>query len=175
MDCLKIVSQAHIALSTNKRVTSYRKAVKRSRRGKGVLNKVINNLPVELHILGYQYCGPGTKLTKRLARGDPGINPLDKACKEHDIVYSQKKENIKARNTADNVLAEKAWNRVESKLGMGITKNKKRLSLPLKKIVSAAEKSIFPGKDTHSVIKSALQGARAAVRKAGGKRNLNKP
>ena len=42
------------------------KAVKRNRRGKGLLNKIINNLPVELHIPGYQYCGPdGTKLTKR--------------------------------------------------------------------------------------------------------------
>ena len=97
-------------MSIKKRVTSCRKAVKRSRRGKGVLNKIINNLPVELHIPGYQYCGPGTNLTKRLACDDPGINPLDKACKEHDIVYSQNKENITARNIADKVLAEKAWN-----------------------------------------------------------------
>ena len=52
-------------MSTKKRVTSCRKAVKRRRRGRGVLNKVINNLPVEMHIPGYQYCGPGTKLTKR--------------------------------------------------------------------------------------------------------------
>ena len=45
-------------------VTSSRKSVKRNRRGKGVLNKVINNLPVELHISGYQYFGPGTKFKK---------------------------------------------------------------------------------------------------------------
>ena len=95
-------SQKHIIMSTKKRVTTCRKAVKRSRRGKGVLNKVINNLPVELHIPGYQYCGPDTKLTKRLARGDPGINPLHKACKEHDIVSSQNKENITARNIAES-------------------------------------------------------------------------
>ena len=68
---------------TKKGVASCTKAVKRNRRGKGLLNKVINKLPVELHILGYQYCGPGTKLRKRLSRGDPGINPLDTACKEH--------------------------------------------------------------------------------------------
>ena len=166
-------------MSTKKRVTSCKKAVERSRRAKGVLNKVINNLPVELHIPGYQYCGPGTKLTKRLAQGDPGINPLDKACKEHDIVYFQNNENITARNIADIGLAEKSWNRVltkdarigekaaawevskamkmESKLGMGVTKKKKMLGLPLKKTVSAANKSTVPGKDEHSVIKSALQ------------------
>ena len=49
------------------------------RRGKGLVNSIIDKLPVELHIPGYQYCGPGTKLKERLARGDPGINPLDAA------------------------------------------------------------------------------------------------
>lgn len=60
-------------------------------KGKGFVNNLINKLPIELHLPGYQYCGPGTNLKKRLARGDPGINELDKACKEHDIAYSQKK------------------------------------------------------------------------------------
>ena len=85
------------------------------KRGRGLVNKIINKLPFELHIPGYQYCGPGTKLVKRLARGDPGINPLDAACKEHDIAYSRNRENIQARNEADKILAEKAWNRVKSK------------------------------------------------------------
>lgn len=89
--------------------TSRRRAVY----GKGLLNKVINNLPFELHLPGYQYCGPGTKLQKRLARGDPGINPLDRACKEHDIAYSQTKD-TKTRNIADIRLAEKAWERVRA-------------------------------------------------------------
>jgi len=44
-----------------------------------LLNRAINTLPFELHILGYQFCGPGTHLEKRLARGDQGINPLDAA------------------------------------------------------------------------------------------------
>ena len=30
--------------------------------GKGLLNRIINKLPFELHLTGYQYCGPGTKL-----------------------------------------------------------------------------------------------------------------
>ena len=59
--------------------------------------------------------------------------------------------------------------KLKSKLGMGVTKKKNRLDLPLKKIVFAAKKSIVPGKDAHSVVISALQGARAAVRKAGAK------
>ena len=32
--------------------------------------------------------GPGTHLKKRLARGDPGINRLDRIAKQHDIDYS---------------------------------------------------------------------------------------
>ena len=85
------------------------------KRGRGFVNKIINKLPFELHIPGYQYCGPGTKLAKRLARGDLGINSLDAACKEHDIAYSRNRENIQARNTADKILADRAWNRVKSK------------------------------------------------------------
>ena len=41
-------------MGTKKRVTRCKKAVKQSRRGKGVLNKVMNSLPVELQIPGYQ-------------------------------------------------------------------------------------------------------------------------
>lgn len=82
--------------------------------GKGLLNTGINNLPFEIHLPGYQYCGPGTKLNKRLSRGDLGINPLDVACKQHDIVYSHT-DNIAARNQADLELANKAWERVKSK------------------------------------------------------------
>ncbi|WP_219822820.1 hypothetical protein, partial [Enterobacter cloacae complex sp. 4DZ3-17B2] len=117
--------------------------------GKGLVNSLINKLPVELHIPGYQYCGPGTTLKQRLARGDSGINPLDKACKEHDIAYSKTRENPTGRSEADRILAEQAWNRVlakdtsiaekaaawgvantmklKSKLGMGL-KNKKKVS-----------------------------------------------
>ena len=80
----------------------------RRRRRDGLINKLINRLPVELHLPGYQYCGPGTKLAKHLARGDKGVNLLDTACKEHDIAYSQNRENIEERNNKDRVLADKA-------------------------------------------------------------------
>lgn len=79
-----------------------------------IVNKAIDLIPVELHLPGgYQYCGPGTKLQKRLSRGDPGINILDKACKQHDIAYSRYSDNLN-RSIADRALAEKAWQRVKS-------------------------------------------------------------
>lgn len=49
---------------------------------------------------GYQYMGPGTELKKRLARGDPGINRLDKIAKQHDIDYSKAKS-LKDKHAAD--------------------------------------------------------------------------
>ncbi|KAJ8914091.1 hypothetical protein NQ315_014287 [Exocentrus adspersus] len=102
--------------------------------GSGILDSIINNLPVELHIPGYRFCGPGTKLAKRLSRGDVGINGLDEACKEHDIAYSREK-NLEQRHKADQNLGEKAAAlavatamKVKTKLGMGCVneKTKKR-------------------------------------------------
>lgn len=162
--------------------------------GKGFVNSLINNLPVELHLPGgYQYCGPGTKLDKRLKRGDRGINPLDAACKEHDIAYSKNRD-LEARTTADKVLTEQAWKRVfakdasigekasawgvanimkvKTKFGMGVKKSGK---VNLRKIIGAAKKTMIHSSDARKVITSALKGARAAVRKVGGKRKLHAP
>lgn len=87
--------------------------------GKGLINSVINKLPFEAHIPGYQYCGPGTKLEKRLARGDPGINKLDAHCKVHDIAYHTHKGD-KERREADKILASEAWKRtISSDAGIG--------------------------------------------------------
>ena len=36
--------------------------------------------------------GPGNKLKKQLARGDPGINRLAKIAKQHDIDYARAKK-----------------------------------------------------------------------------------
>ena len=57
--------------------------------GAGLFDKIINALPFEVHIPDYQFCRSGTRLAKRLARGDRGINRLDAACREHDIAYSR--------------------------------------------------------------------------------------
>lgn len=112
-------------------------------RGRGLLNTLINKLPFELHIPGYQYCGPGTNLEKRLARGDKGVNPLDEACRVHDIVYSRT-NHISERNKADQVLEKAASNRLKASntslsermaaLGVkGAMKIKRKLGMGFKK------------------------------------------
>lgn len=85
-----------------------------SKTGKGFVNFLINSLPVEAHVPGYQYCGPGTKLKNRLEHGDKGINPLDAACRDHDIVYATSK-NLDDRHKADKVLENRAWERFKAK------------------------------------------------------------
>lgn len=82
--------------------------------GAGIIDKIIDKLPFELHVPSYQYCGPGTNLEKRLERGDPGINPLDAACKQHDIEYS-KHSKSEDRSIADKTLQIEAMKRVISK------------------------------------------------------------
>lgn len=62
---------------------------------------------------GYQYCGPGTKLERRLARGDLGINGLDRACKVHDIAYSKFKDNTR-RSESNRVPAGRTWERFKA-------------------------------------------------------------
>ncbi|KAL4083525.1 hypothetical protein QTP88_028841 [Uroleucon formosanum] len=82
--------------------------------GKIFVNFLINSLPFEAHVPGYQYCGPGTKLKNRLDRGDKGINPLDSACRDHDIVYAASK-NLDDSLKADKVLENRAWERFKAK------------------------------------------------------------
>lgn len=82
--------------------------------GTGFIDRVIDKIPLELHLPGYQYCGPGTNLKKRLERGDQGKNPLDAACKEHDIAYD-KHQNSGERAAADKILQNAAMKRVIAK------------------------------------------------------------
>ena len=44
----------------------------KSAKGGSVSNKFINNLPVEMHLPGHNFTGPGTKLNKRL---NPDLTP----------------------------------------------------------------------------------------------------
>jgi hypothetical protein len=46
--------------------------------------------------------------------GQAGINPLDDACKRHDIAYSNFKD-LNQRRVADRVLEKRAWERFGSK------------------------------------------------------------
>lgn len=104
-----------IEIKSGKCVKNKRKSEKiRIKQGKGFLNKLIDYLPMEVHMPGYQYCGPGTNLEKRLKRGDPGRNKLDVACKEHDIAYRDSSDD-ESRYIADEKLMKAAMERVHSK------------------------------------------------------------
>ena len=85
-------------MRTKKKRTPQRRGIKRKRTQSGgavEVKKWLGKTGIEFHWPGYQYMGPGTHLAKRLKRGDPGINRLDKIAKQHDIDYSQ------ARNLQD--------------------------------------------------------------------------
>ena len=155
------------------------------KKGSGILNTLINKLPFELHLPGYNFCGPGTKLQKRLSRGDRGVNPLDEACKQHDIEYSASKD-IKSRHVADSLLAQKALDRLKAKdsslgekaaafgissamklktkLGMGMKRRKRKIikrkgkGISLARAISLAKKRLQGKK-----IKSVSGGAKLAL------------
>lgn len=165
--------------------TAKKKKQTHQKSGKGLLNHLINKLPVELHIPGYQYCGPGTKLKKRLARNDPGVNELDRACQEHDIAYGIA-NSVSDRNKADKNLAKSAWKRVKSsdanfgermaalgvagimkvksKAGMGVSKKaQKRKQLKVKKNVKARKQK----PNVNRIFQKAKKAAKEAIRKKG--------
>lgn len=167
-------------------------------KGEGVVNSLINKLPFEVHIPGYQFCGPGTKLHKRLARGDPGINPLDKACREHDIAYS-KSSNLEDRHKADYELEQRAWERVKSrdaklgekaaawtitnamkvkrKLGMGVERRGRR-KVDFRKDVLTNVAKVLKKNASNNLRKDAamtVKAARIVVKNAGGRKQIKTP
>jgi len=84
------------------------------KKGSGILNTMLNNLGSvmpEMHLPGYNYCGPFTKLKEQLERGDKPINKLDEGCKKHDVFYRDHKE-TKERHIADDELANTANERI---------------------------------------------------------------
>lgn len=104
-------SKKNIKKPTRKSKGEARKTIKR---GRGLLDTIIDKIPFEMHLPTYQYCGPGTKLAERLARGDAGVNKLDAFCKEHDIAYATHR-NSRERYIADKKLGSAAMKRVFSK------------------------------------------------------------
>lgn len=149
--------------------------------GAGVINSLINKLPFEVHVPGYQFCGPGTKLEKRLARGDQGINSLDAACKKHDIAYSKNKD-LSERHKADKELEEAAWQRVkakDSKFGEKATawavttamKIKRKLGMGLPPKTSKRKRTV--GKPVVSLNGGVVKEARKTLRRF--KRKIDKP
>ena len=74
------------------RTTRRRRRPRASRRGRRRRRMVGRGLDVQKWLAKTgidQYMGPGTHLEKRLKRGDPDINRLDRIAKQHDIDYSR--------------------------------------------------------------------------------------
>ena len=92
------------ATKTRKRTTPRRRRKKQWGLGLDI-QKWLGKTGLEFHWPGYQYMGPGTHLKKRLARGDPGINRLDRIAKQHDIDYSKAK-NLQDKWKADTKMIE---------------------------------------------------------------------
>ena len=87
--------------TTTRKRQPIKRTTRKRQRGTGIdIQKLLGKTGIEFHWPGYQYMGPGTHLKKRLARGDPGINRLDKIAKIHDIDYSRAK-NLKDKWKAD--------------------------------------------------------------------------
>ena len=85
----------------------------KSPKGGSILNKMINSLPVEMHLLGHNFTGPGTKLNKRLNKDltpkewSKPINRIDKAAYHHDICYLKNNDTeIRNRVCDKNMLEE---------------------------------------------------------------------
>ena len=70
----------------------------------GDIVSLINKTGKEFHIPGYNFCGPGTKLSERLDSNDNPItqpvNDIDRACMKHDIAYRDNKD-LRSRQEAD--------------------------------------------------------------------------
>ena len=92
----------------NEKYISNLKENLRDKTGKGLVNKALQYIP-EMHLSlpsnkssekvsngsfnntgKYSFCGPRTKVQKRINVGYKGVNSLDSACKEHNIYYSKK-------------------------------------------------------------------------------------
>ncbi|CAG4978590.1 unnamed protein product [Parnassius apollo] len=143
------------------------------KKGSGIINKVIDNLPFELHLPGYQFCGPKTELQKRLLKADRGINKLDEACMLHDIGYTNKHSG--ARQKADLELLKMAKRRLKSedarkgeKIASWIVKNAMKAKIRAGGGIKAFKKGIkiqsqlkkLKSKDSHSAIKYAYAAAK---------------
>ena len=75
----------------------------KSQKGGSLLNNAINNLPLEMHLPGHNFTGPGTKLKKQHnpdltpKKWSKPVNRVDKGAYHHDICYLRN-DDIATRN-----------------------------------------------------------------------------
>ena len=115
--------------------------------GSGLFNKVVSNLPFELHLPGHNFTGPGTRLDRRLnpdltpREWSKPINRVDTAAYHHDLCYAQNPDR-KTRNEVCDREMLRELNEITNpslreRLDRGIVKNlinaKVNLGLGIKK------------------------------------------
>ena len=87
--------------------------VKQDAVGGGIMNRIINKLPFEMHLPGHNFTGPGTNLSKRLNEdGSPKawskpINRVDEAAYHHDVCYANNKDTGVRNRVCDRNMLEK--------------------------------------------------------------------
>ena len=86
---------------------------RKTQEGGSLLNKFINNLPIEMHLPGHNFTGPGTKLNKRLnpdltpKKWSKPVNRVDKAAYHHDVCYLKNNDTATRNAVCDkNMLKE---------------------------------------------------------------------
>ena len=112
LKCKKVTDTTHLVETVSKNgrlmqqgvcaVCGQRKS-KFIKQGGSLVNRVINQLPFEMHLPGHNFTGPGTKLDKRLNPDlswkpwSKPVNRVDEAAYRHDLCY-WKHRDTKARN-----------------------------------------------------------------------------
>ena len=91
-----------------------------------------------------------THLEKRLARNDRGINPLDVACREHDIAYSRNKDLTK-QPVADKIRAEEAWKWIIAK---DSTLEERAATIAIWAVMKAKTKITMDNKEEEKLMKN---------------------
>ncbi len=81
------------------------------RTGRGFFNDVLDKLPIELHVPGFEYLGPGTTYELKQEKGINPANKPDKFALNHGKFYSEYKD-FKKRHEADYVLQQQARERI---------------------------------------------------------------
>ena len=88
----------------------------KSPKGGSILNRMINSLPVEMHLPGHNFTGPGTKLNKRLNKDltpkawSKPINRIDQAAYNHDVCYLKNNDTKTRNNVCDKNMLEEMEN-----------------------------------------------------------------
>lgn len=115
-------------------------------------------------------------MEKRLSRGDKGINPLDAACKDHDIAYMSK--NSSDRYDADKKLQKAAMKRVIAKdaslgerataVGVALSMKAKRLLTKKGKGLKTKRKSVRKNKSKakKATFNTLIKNAKMAIKKS---------